>query len=199
MATDRDGESAGVVVVWQRLATDVVHSSPWFEVHRDAVVRPDGGHDTYHHVVAPGSVTVLALDDDDHVVLTRQWIYTHGGTEWRLPGGGVDAEDANPEEAARRELAEETGLRAVNWLRIGRVHGADSLSNHVDHVFLATGLSAGGAALGPGEGDLRVHRIPFDDAVDLVLRGQLPHAGSSYALLSTALRRTGGRVFPGQG
>ena len=81
MVMTRSDEAAGVVMVWQRLATNVVHRSPWFEVRSDDVVRPDGGHDTYTHVVAPGSVTVLAIQDDDHVVLTRQWIYTHGGTE----------------------------------------------------------------------------------------------------------------------
>ncbi|GAA3839753.1 NUDIX hydrolase [Saccharothrix violaceirubra] len=189
MATERCDESVGVVIVWQRLATSVVHSSPWFEVHRDAVVRPDGGHDTYVHVVAPGSVTVLALDDEDRVVLTRQWIYTHGGTQWRLPGGGVDPKDASPVDAARRELAEETGLRAREWEPIGTIHGADSLSNHVDHIFLATGLSEGESALEAGEQDLRVHRVPFERALELVRRGQLPHAGSAHALLATALRR----------
>ena len=190
MATTCSDESAGVVMVWQRLATRLVHSSPWFDVRADDVVRPDGGHGTYTHVVAPGSVTVLALQDDDQVVLTRQWIYTHGGTEWRLPGGAVDGTDESPEAAARRELAEETGLRAEKWERLGQIHGADSLSNHVDHIFLATGLSQGEASLGPGEADLRVRTMPFCHALDLVRRGMLPHAGSSHALLVMALRRT---------
>lgn len=186
----RSDEAAGVVMVWQRLATNVVHRSPWFEVRADDVVRPDGGHDTYTHVVAPGSVTVLAIQDDDRVVLTRQWIYTHGGTEWRLPGGAVDETDPDPLAAARRELAEETGLRAEKWERLGQIHGADSLSNHVDHIFLATGLTQGEASLEPGETDLRVRTLPFCGALDLVRQGMLPHAGSSHALLVMALRRT---------
>ncbi|WP_246290640.1 NUDIX domain-containing protein [Lentzea indica] len=190
MVMTRSDEAAGVVMVWQRLATNVVHRSQWFEVRSDDVVRPDGGHDTYTHVVAPGSVTVLAIQDDDHVVLTRQWIYTHGGTEWRLPGGAVDDADADPLAAARRELAEETGLRAEKWEPLGQIHGADSLSNHVDHIFLATGLTQGEAALEPGEADLRVRTMPFCHALDLVRQGMLPHAGSSHALLVMALRRT---------
>ncbi|GAB2848729.1 NUDIX domain-containing protein [Lentzea nigeriaca] len=190
MAMTCSDEAAGVVMVWQRLATNVVHRSPWFEVRADDVVRPDGGHGTYTHVVAPGSVTVLAIQDDDHVVLTRQWIYTHGGTEWRLPGGAVDDADADPLAAARRELAEETGLRAEKWERLGQIHGADSLSNHVDHIFLATDLTQGEPDLGPGEADLRVRTLPFHHALDLVQQGMLPHAGSSHALLVMALRRT---------
>ncbi|MFD5829896.1 NUDIX domain-containing protein [Lentzea sp. NPDC060358] len=190
MVMTRFDEAAGVVMVWQRLATNVVHRSPWFEVRADDVVRPDGGHGTYTHVVAPGSVTVLALQDDDQVVLTRQWIYTHGGTEWRLPGGAVDTADADPLAAARRELAEETGLRARTWEPLGQIHGADSLSNHVDHIFLATGLTQGEQALEPGEADLCVRTMPFCRALDLVRQGMLPHAGSSHALLVMALRRT---------
>jgi 8-oxo-dGDP phosphatase len=190
MVMTRFDDAAGVVMVWQRLATNVVHRSPWFEVRADSVVRPDGGHGTYTHVVAPASVTVLAIQDDDHVVLTRQWIYTHGGTEWRLPGGAVDAGDADPVAAARRELEEETGLRAQRWERLGQIHGADSLSNHVDHIFLATDLTQGEPSLEPGEADLRVRTMPFCHALDLVRQGMLPHAGSSHALLVMALRRT---------
>ncbi|MFD4676656.1 NUDIX domain-containing protein [Lentzea sp. NPDC058450] len=189
MVMTRSDEAAGVVMVWQRLATNVIHRSPWFEVRSDSVVRPDGGRDVYTHVVAPGSVTILALRDDDEVVLTRQWIYTHGGTEWRLPGGAVDEADPDPLAAARRELAEETGLRAAKWESLGQIHGADSLSNHVDHIYLATDLTQGEPALEPGEADLRVRTMPFCRALDLVQQGKLPHAGSSHALLVMALRR----------
>jgi ADP-ribose pyrophosphatase len=161
-------------------------------VRSDAVVRPDGAADVYQHVIAPGSVTVLALGTGDRVAMTRQWIYTHGSTQWRLPGGGIDARDTNPLCAARRELAEETGLRAAEWRELGRIHGADSLSNHVDHVFLATGLTQGVADLGGGEADLALSWLPFDEAVGLVTNGHVPHAGSAYALLLLAVRRARG-------
>jgi ADP-ribose pyrophosphatase len=124
--------------------------------------------------------------------MTRQWIYTHGSTQWRLPGGGIDPCDADPLCAARRELAEETGLRAATWERLGRIHGADSLSNHVDHAFLATRLTQGAADPGGGEIDLAMSWLPFDDAVTLVTSGQVPHAGSAYALLLLAVRRSCG-------
>jgi len=173
-----------VVAVWQRLSSEVVQSSPAFRVHQDAVVRPDGGHETRLHVVVPASVTVLAVDDLDRVVLTRQWVYTHGGSEWRLPGGPITDQDAGPEVAARRELAESTGLRAEAWTRIGRVHGADAVCDHVEHVFRAGGVSAIGGSHGA-----RVRRVPFADAVELVRQGRLPHAGSAHAVLAEALRR----------
>ena len=174
---------------WRLVDSNVVHATPWFTVRRDAVLRPDGEPDVYHHVIAPGAVTVLALDADDRVAITRQWIYTHGSTQWRLPGGGIDTADADPMSAARRELAEETGLRAATWTRIGCINGADSLSNHVNHVFLATGLTQGAADPGGGELDLALSWLPFTDAVALVTSGQVPHAGSAYALLLLAVTR----------
>jgi 8-oxo-dGTP pyrophosphatase MutT (NUDIX family) len=188
--------TAAVPEPWRRVDSSVVHTTPWFVVRSDAVVRPDGAADVYQHVIVPGGVTVLALGADDRVAMTRQWIYTHGGTQWRLPGGGIDAHDTNPLCAARRELAEETGLRAAEWTNLGRIHGADSLSNHVDHAFLATGLTQGVADPGGGEADLALCWLPFDEALSLVTSGHVPHAGSAYALLLLAVRRVhGGGTF----
>ena len=174
---------------WRLLGSRELARSPYFAVRRDDVIRPDGSEDAYDHIVAPGSATVLAIDAEDRVVLTRQYIYTFGTRQWRLPGGGVEAQDSGPLAAARRELAEETGLSAATWEGLGQVHGADSLSNHVDHVFLATDLTEGAASREPGEADLEVVLLPFHDAVALVEKDQVPHAASAYALLRAALRR----------
>lgn len=180
MTSEDADELAGSVMVWQLVESCVVHSTPSFEVRTDSVVGADGRLDRYSHVVAPGSVTVLAIDDHDSVVLTRKWIYTHGGSQWRLPGGAVQRTDAEPIAAARRVLAE-TGLLASTWQGLGAINGADSVSNHVDHLFLATDLAGGQGG--------RVHRMPFGEAVALVRAGGIPHAGSGYALLRVALDR----------
>ncbi|GAA0659295.1 NUDIX hydrolase [Kitasatospora atroaurantiaca] len=158
----------------------------WIEVRQDEVVRPDGSVGYYDHVVLPGSVTVLAVDGGGLVAVTSQWIYTHGGFQWRLPGGAIDAGDQGPEDAARRELAEETGATARTWELLGVVHGADSATNHRDHVFRASGLIHGPAHLEPTEADLEVSWLPFEEAVAMVLRGEIHHAGSTFALLAAA-------------
>jgi ADP-ribose pyrophosphatase YjhB (NUDIX family) len=188
MTAELPSDPVDVVAVWQRLSSEVVHSSPAFQVLRDEVVRPDGGHEARTHVVVPASVTVLAVDDQDRVILTRQWVYPHGGTEWRLPGGPVTTADADPAAAARRELADSTGLRAAAWTRIGRVHGADLVCDHVEHLFRADGVTAGDRMRRRAP---RMRRVPFSDVVDLVRLGRLPHAGSAHVVLAEALRRTG--------
>jgi 8-oxo-dGTP pyrophosphatase MutT (NUDIX family) len=176
---------------WRCLSSSVVHSTPWFDVRQDDVLRPDGSSGVYQRVVSPGSVTILALDDNDEVAMTRQWIYIHDSSQWRLPSGGIDPVDDNPLDAAKRELKEETGLTAGAWASIGKINCADSLTNHVDYLFVATGLCPGAPNLEPGEADLQVVRIPFDAAVSLVMNGYVPDAGSAHALLTLAARRAG--------
>lgn len=179
-----DREVGGRAGEWTRLGYRVEFRSDWFEVRRDDVVRPDGTRGEYDHVLVPGSVTVLAVDGGRNVVVTRQWIYVHGAVQWRLPSGRIDEVDRSPEAAARRELVEETGLTARNWTKIGVVHGADSFSNHREHVFVATDLRPlCRPNLEPGEADLSVHWMGFDRVLEMVRTGQMPHAGSAFAVL----------------
>jgi 8-oxo-dGTP pyrophosphatase MutT (NUDIX family) len=169
---------------WVRLTHRELFRSEWFEVYRDDVIRPDGSRGEYDHVVAPGSVTVLAMDESRKVVVTRQWIYVHGSMQWRLPSGRIDDSDFDAEAAARRELLEETGITAGCWTKIGVLHGADSFTNHREHVFVATDLQlAPVQKLESGEADLSVHWLSVEHTLDLVRSGEMPHAGSAFAVL----------------
>lgn len=176
---------------WQLQGRETVYDTRWLAVCRDQVVRPDGADYVYDHVLLPASTTILALRDDGMVPVTHQWIYTHRERHWRLPSGGVDRADADPAAAARRELREETGLTAGVWEVLGSVNGADSVTNHRDHVFMATDLTtAGHPQLEGGEADLEVHWMCFSTVLEFVLNGRMVHAGSAFAVLTAALRRS---------
>ncbi|MFC4854626.1 NUDIX domain-containing protein [Actinophytocola glycyrrhizae] len=170
------------------MSSELRFTSAWFEVRRDEARRPDGSVGQYDHVVAPPAVTVLAVGDDRRVAVTRQWIYTHAEPQWRLPAGRVDDRDGEPAAAARRELAEETGVVARVWTPLGAINCADSLTDHRDHAFLATGLTIGDTSLEPGESDLELHWFPVDELIAMTLDGRLPHAGSTFAVLSAKVR-----------
>lgn len=173
---------------WFRLSSELVFESEWFRVRRDEVLRPDRTRGRYYHVVVPGSVTVLAMDEHRRVLVTRQWIYLHESAQWRLPGGRIDGTDSDPLAAARRELFEETGVTAGSWRPIGVLNCADAVTNHRDHVFHATDLRLGHRPqLESGESDLSAHWLPFDQVLAMVADGQLPHAGSAFAVLMTGL------------
>ncbi|MFL6143233.1 MAG: NUDIX domain-containing protein [Labedaea sp.] len=182
-------EPGGVVdAPWRRLSSRVLFESPWLRVVRDETVRPDGSPGQYDHVEVPGAVTVLAIGEDRQLAITRQWIYVHNGTQWRLPSGRIDATDRDPESAARRELLEETGISADRLIPLGTINGADSFTNHREHTFLATGLRRGSPQLEAGEADLQVLWLGVDQVLDLVTSGAMPHAGSSFAVLSAHVR-----------
>ena len=173
---------------WKCLSSTVLYESHWLQQRQDETVRPDGSRGLYDHVVVPGAVTVLAVRADRRVAVTRQWIYVHGCTQWRLPAGRIEQADPNPAVAARRELREETGIVADRLVPLGTVNCADSFTNHRDHAFLATGLHQGQPQLEPGEADLQLHWLRADEVLDLVLGGAMPHAGSSFAVLSAHAR-----------
>lgn len=179
-----DEPGKGAARGWSRLSSTVLFDSEWLQLRRDRAVRPDGSQGEYHHVVVPESVTVLAVADDGRLAVTRQWIYVHRATQWRLPSGRVESSDSGPESAARRELREETGVFAERLVVLGTINCADSFSNHREHAFLAIGLHHGGARLEAGEADLEVHWLPFERVLSLVTTGQLPHAGSCFAVLN---------------
>lgn len=165
-------------------SSEVMFSSTWFQVRRDETRRPDGSCGTYDHVVVPGSVTVLAVDDGMRLAVIRQWIYVHRAVQWRLPTGRIEASDPDPEAAARRELREETGISADRLVRLGTINCADSFTNLREHAFLATGLRLGDPEPEVGEDDIELHWLRLEQVLNLVRRGELPHAGSSFAVLS---------------
>jgi 8-oxo-dGDP phosphatase len=166
---------------------ELLAESRWLSVYRDRLTDERGEVYEYDHVALPGSVTVLAIAADGTVAVTLQRIYTHdNGRQWRLPAGTVEPGEA-PGDAACRELAEETGVTGARWTALGSIHGADAATNHRDSAYLVTGLTLGRPCPGPGEHDTEVHWMPFPEVVDLVLTGQMPHAGSTFAVLTAAL------------
>lgn len=179
-----DDNSVSNQAGWTTVSSRRIYHSEWLELRRDQAYMPDGTPSAYEHLVVPGSVTVLAVDADGRVAVTRQWIYPHGETQWRLPTGRIDPADSGPSAAARRELREETGISARELRELGRINCADSLTNHREYSFLATGLTTGSPDLEPGESDLEVWWLPFEDVRALVAAGELPHAGSAFAVLA---------------
>ena len=86
-------------------------------------------------------------------------------------------------------LPRRPGFSLLTGLRLGTINCADSLTNHRDHAFFATGFTDGGEQrLEPGEADLEVHWLPVRAVVEMVLAGELPHAGSSFAVLVARVR-----------
>lgn len=123
------------------------------------------------------------LDGGD-TMLVRQWRHAWNESSWEVPAG-TSNEGENPLDCARRELQEETGLRAERFRSLGVVHGAAIMTGRA-HLFLAEGISQAEQNLETYEQDMEVRRLPLKDALEAALAGDIAHAGSVTALVRAA-------------
>ena len=91
----------------------------------------------------PGASVVLAVDDEDRVLVVRQYRHPAGQRLVELPAGLLDQPGEDPEEAARRELVEETGYDAASWTRLASTYSSPGVTSEVIHLYLARDLSVG--------------------------------------------------------
>ncbi len=162
----------------------------------DEVTRPDGSPGIYG-VVHFGSVAVgvVALDDEDRMVLVGQHRYTLDEYSWELPEGGVPF-DEDPLDGARRELREETGVEAVEWQELARYTLSNSVTDERGYLFLATGLTHGEAEPDPTEA-LEVRWVPFTEALAMTLDGRITDAISIIGIQRVALARVAAAASAG--
>ncbi|MFM6850102.1 MAG: NUDIX domain-containing protein, partial [Terrabacter sp.] len=171
---------------------------PWIEVRESRIIRPDGEPGLFGvvHPRSPASF-VVALSDDDQVVLIETFRYPTQSWSIEIPAGNTDGED--PLVAARRELVEETGLTARDWRRVGAMNALNGVCRAPEVVYLATGLepvpgfhgdTGEGARERALEGIRSVRRVPVADVLDLVRDGTVTD-GETIAALMLALVHLG--------
>ena len=154
-------------------------------VLRDDLIRfPDGAEALYTVVANPDSAFVVPLFDNGDTMLVRQWRHAWETSSWEVPAGTFDG-DEDPLECARRELAEETGLVAARYRSLGVVHGAAFLTGRA-HLFLAESLTESKRNPETYEQDMEVLRLPFAEALNTALEGEIVHSGSVTALCRAA-------------
>lgn len=170
------------------VSSRIVYENRWMRVREDAIRRRDGSAGIYGVVDKPDFVVVAPVDAGV-VHLVQQYRYPVGGRWWELPQGVWDARPgADPAEAARGELAEETGLRASAMTYVGRLWTAYGTMNQGCHVFLATGLTPGPATPEREEQDLVARTFGMAEVEAMVRDGTIADSITVAALGLLRLR-----------
>lgn len=162
--------------VIRKISGREVYRNRWCSVREDVIERSNGQRGIYGVMDKEPACLVIPLErveGEEFVWLVRQYRYTVQGTYYELPQGGWETANVNPEELARGELAEETGLRAESMTSLADLWIAYGAMRQIHHVFLAEGLSHGETERDPEEHDMTVHRVAVREFEAMMLDGRV--------------------------
>ena len=169
----------------KRISGETVFDGKIMHVRRDVVVLEDGSEAFREVVDHSGGVCVLALDDEGRVLTVRQFRYPFQCVLREIPAGKLERGE-DPDQAAARELREETGAVAGTMEKLGEIYPTPAYCGEIIRMYLARNLTFGENDLDEGE-FLAVERIPFDDLVGQVLTGEIRDAKTVAAVLKAKL------------
>ncbi len=165
---------------WTIKKTKKIFANDYFKVFEDAVVEPDGKNGKYATIEFVPGVSVLAIDDEDFVYLTEQFRYVAGKDTLEVIAGGIENE--TPLRAAKRELKEELGITAKEFVKLGKIQLDHSIIKSQTTLFIARKLTFGETEQDAAE-EMKTIKIKLDEAVKKVLSGEITHAPSCVLIL----------------
>jgi ADP-ribose pyrophosphatase len=166
-----------------------IHKGRIVDLRLEPVELPNGRRIELEVIHHPGASAVVAVDEEDHVTLIRQFRHAAGGYIWEVPAGTLDPGE-DPLACAARELTEETGLVARELTPLGSVLTTPGFCDERIYLFLARGLTSAAQNLDHDE-VLTVERLPFQRALEMVVNDEIQDAKSIAGLCraAAALRR----------
>jgi 8-oxo-dGTP pyrophosphatase MutT (NUDIX family) len=160
---------------WQTLSAKEVYDNKWINVTEYDVINPNGGKGIYGKVHMKNiAIGIIVLDEDWNTWLVGQYRYVLDQYSWEIPEGG-GPHDTDPLESAKRELLEETGLVAHQWICISKLHLSNSVTDEYGYIYLARGLEQHTAM--PEETEqLMIKKLPFEEVYQMTENGLITDA-----------------------
>lgn len=163
------------------LSSKEIYSGKIIKVKVDEVAMPDNRTAKREIVMHPGGVGVVAVTDDDCIVMVKQYRKAIDGAIYEIPAGKLDAGEEH-RMCGIRELEEETGLKAENFEYLGFMYPSPGFTDEVTHLYLATGLYGGEA--NPDEDEyLDIEKIPIGEAVERIMNNEINDAKTVVGIL----------------
>jgi ADP-ribose pyrophosphatase len=163
------------------LASAIVYKNPWISVREDKVVRPGGKEGIFGVIEMVAGSSVLPIDHEGNVLLVKEYKYAVGRVTIEVISGGIDKNET-PLGAAKRELMEEIGTEAKEWIELGSVDPFTTVVSSPNYLFLARGLDHFEPKPDEGETIERL-TVPFEKALEMVKQGEITHAASCVLIL----------------
>ena len=178
---------------WTIVGEQQIYDNPWIGVTEYDVINPGGGKGIYGKVHYKNlAIGVIPLDAEGYIWLVGQYRFVLNCYTWEIPEGGGDPA-VPPMESAQRELKEETGLEASEWTLLLEMHLSNSIGDEQAFVYLARGLHQGEAE--PEETEqLIVRRVPFEEAYEMVERGEITDSISVAGILKIKVLSVSGQL-----
>lgn len=152
----------------------LIHQGSLLALHKERVELRDGGYTHFDIIKHPGGAVIAAINDKQEICLLRQWRHAVRQTIWELPAGCLEVNEP-PLETAKRELEEEAGVLAEEWIDLGKIYPSAGCSNEVLYLFCAKKLSAGVQKLDAAE-QLEAHWLPLPEVTKMALAGEITDA-----------------------
>lgn len=167
------------------VSTKEIFDGVIMHVYKDTVTLPDGNTAYREFMRHVGAVCVIPVTEDNEVIVERQFRYPIDKVITEIPAGKLDSKKEDRLEAAKRELWEETGIRADKWLDMGEIYPACAYSDEVLNLYLATGLHFGERNLDEDE-FLDIQKVPLTELVEQVMSGKIADSKTQIAILKAA-------------
>jgi len=169
---------------WKIKKSSMKYKNPWIKVREDKVVRPDGKPGIFGVVEMVPGVSILPMDEQGYVYLVKKFNYAVGQYGIEVPGGAIDRGESALA-AAKRELMEELGIEAEEWLDLGLLNPFTGVINSPANLYLARKIKFISASRDKVE-KITMMKIKFADALKMVMKSDITHGQSSVLILKTA-------------
>ena len=168
------------------LESQLVFDGKVVHLYKDTVSLPNGNTSSREYIKHTGAVCIIPVTDENEVVLERQYRYAVREELIEIPAGKLDSPDEDHEKAALRELREETGYTPSELIDLGMYYGSPALIGERVRLYLARGLARGEQKLDADE-FLEIFTLPIEQAVQMVLAGEIPDGKTQAAILRAYL------------
>lgn len=177
----------------KQLKAEYVYEGRIIKVRRDEALLPNGAKALREVIEHPGGVCVAALTEDNEVLMVRQFRYPYSEVVLEIPAGKRDSVDEDPFECGKRELKEETGADASNFIPLGELYPSPGYCGEIIWLYAASGLTFGEQHTDEDE-FLEVEKIPLEKAVEMIMKGEIKDAKTQAAVLKLKLLKDMGKI-----